>query len=170
MKKLSWLLLVLVVTLCSRSTMADSVTIIPTVSQNEDSYTYEYTLANSGTTSFILFELYVLGPVSNLVAPNGWSVNTTVDEQSTAIGWLAFDASPGITPGSSLAGFSFTSMFQPGQRGFTVFDENFTPSVGQTTGPAIDPASSPIPEPTTIALLGVGLAAAGAAIRKRRTH
>src|SRR4051794_15391083 len=145
------------------------------VTPGAGTYEYLFTLANDGPAVFSLF-VHVPTDNSNIpastandgsgwVAPSGWdtffSIGPDPGIDTTFLNWQDLSASDDIQPGSSLAGFGFTStvlIVDPIQ-----FALNNTTDFFVAEAPVI-----PAPEPATTVTTLMGMALVGAALVKRR--
>ena len=132
-------------TTCPPSPNQVSVTITPTVSQDPATqiYTYSYTLASdpSSVQDTVSFAVNFEGSIDNINDPQGWDHGIMFN--GSTVRWsadVAADFPPGVTdqgqvpppalpihPGSSMAGFSFTSPKAPGPVKYVVHGESPIP-------------------------------------------
>lgn len=142
---------------------ADSVSLI---SHTGDTYNYALTF-DEHTTVFFLdgFQLSGLSGVTDAVLSGPLSGSFGVvnfDADSVTVGSI-FSIEHGKQIPFSVGTLTITSTDAPGDVDFAILDSNGL-STGQVEGPS-DP--SPVPEPSSLALLGTGLlSAAGIARRK----
>jgi hypothetical protein len=141
---------------------ADSITF---VSQVGDNYTYDLTLDHSATL-FIPggFTLTGLSDVTNATLSGTLNKLFDIvfqDADTVVVGTLAGISYDRNVP-YSIGTLTITSTASPGLADFTILDSH-----GLYCGTVTGPDGSPVPEPSSLMLLGTGLlAAAGAARRK----
>ena len=147
------------------------------------SWQYDLTLTDTGTTPVGTFwfawvpgENFLTTPASGIDSPAGWTAKTTHagPTDGYAIQWVA-GASAALAPGASLGGFSFDSTMSPEQM---MGSSAFYPTTPVTTAfvyggaPFSDSGFkfevSAVPEPSSLALLGLGALAVGVALRRQR--
>jgi hypothetical protein len=121
---------------------------------------WSYTITNNTTDPNLWFTdvtLIITAPVADITSPTNWLVDT---DYTTYIEWFNGDADPpypdDIAPGSSLSGFSFTSVGSPGQHlyGLISWDHNLDEPGPSLAGTVIAPTS--VPEPATAAFIITG--------------
>ena len=140
----------------SPAARADTILVDPSVSGSPGAYTYSYEIENQTSVGLLLFSLTVTGDVGTINAPTGWVSGTGIPGPGeTLVEWISTDVPFDVPALGTLSGFSFTSDSGPGTVAFSTFDENFSESDGQTTGPVA--STSIIPEPNSLALLATGL-------------
>lgn len=144
---------------------ADSVSLI---SHTGDTYNYALTFDEHNTVFFLDgFQLTGLSGVTDAVLTGPLSSSFGIvnfDADSVTVGSI-FSVEHGRQIPFSVGTLTITSTDAPGDVDFAILDSNGL-STGQVEGPAgSDP--SPVPEPSSLALLGTGLlGAAGIARRK----
>lgn len=158
--------------LLSVSAAQADVIITPTITSSGTLYNYSYSVTNQ--TDFELAVINLAVPtqpdgLTNLAAPDGFQIAYTPNE-----GFVSFlEGSDPATlklfaPGSTISGFSFSSLFAPGPAAFDTLDVAGNVTSGTTRGPV---APGAVPEPGTLASFGVGGALLAAAVlRRRRTQ
>jgi hypothetical protein len=143
---------------------ADSITFVSHVG---DEYTYDLTLDHQGTL-FLPggFSLTGLSGVTDATLSGSLDhlFDVVFQDASTVIVGTLANVSYNKHVPYSLGTLTLTSLSDAGPTGFSILDSNGI-FCGSVTGPNSDP--SPVPEPSSLVLLGSGLlAAAGAARRK----
>jgi hypothetical protein len=141
---------------------ADSISL---ESHTGDTYTYSLTLDNH-LNFFVLdgFRLTGLSGVTDAELSGNLADSffiTNFDSTSVTVGSI-FSIEYGRQIPFSVGTLTLTSADAPGNVDFAILDSN-----GFSTGQVLGPDSSPVPEPSSLVLLGSGLlAAAGVARRK----
>lgn len=141
---------------------ADSITL---ASHTGDTYTYDLTLDNYfNGFLFSGFQLTGLSGVTDASLSGNLASHfqyINFDPTSVTVGTLATLESSWTIP-FSVGTLTVISNGIPGNVDFAILDTN-----GYSTGQVLGPDSSPVPEPSSLVLLGSGLlAAAGVARRK----
>lgn len=141
---------------------ADSITLD---SHSGNTYTYDLTLDNHLNVFFLDgFQLTGLSGVTDAQLSGNLAQSffiTNFDSTSVTVGSV-FSVEYGQQIPFSVGTLTLTSASAPGDVNFAILDSN-----GLSTGQVLGPDSSPVPEPSSLVLLGSGLvAAAGVARRK----
>ena len=146
------------------------VVVAPTVTQTGSLYNYVYSITNFTSTNLAVINLdglpLVSGLLSNFSAPGTFGITNPYD---SGVGIESFyegiAPSDTFAPGSTVSGFSFSSIFAPATISYDTLDDNG----GATTGTTLGPAAAPVPEASTFVSLGLGLSVlAFVALRRRR--
>jgi hypothetical protein len=123
-----------------------------------DGYSIQFEVHNE-LTGYAMYE-FTIGTSSawNVIGPVGWINNNA---SSSNIRWIATNqAAPGVSPGSSLGGFGFTTAILP-----TEFQWGTSISGIQYYG-SVTP--EPVPEPAALMTLAGGLGALALPILRRK--
>ena len=140
------------------ASVAASPVVNPSVIFSGGMYTYDYTVQNNTASGLLGFSLTIPGIINSIQSPTGWDGATLVLGTDTLAQWVSLDDPSDIPPSGSLSGFVITSLFPSGTVSFTVLNETFTESSGQTSGP-VAPSGVPEPSSATLLLIGSGLLA-----------
>lgn len=148
------------------------VAVAPTVTRSAGVYTYSYTVTNFTTTDLLIVNLdnlpLVPGALYNFSAPTGFQIGAVPYDSGIGIVSFLADASV-FTPGVSVSGFTFSSLYAPATVPFDTIDTSFSAVTGTTQGPSIAPAA--VPEASTLVSVGAGLLALTfLAVRRRATR
>lgn len=142
---------------------ADSVTL---ANHTGDTYTYNLTFDTSTDNLFFFggFTLTGLSDVTNAVL-SGTLANdfTAMFDSNSVLVMTPFAEETGSSLPFSIGTLTVTSLASPGLVDFAVLDSNGL-SMGQVTGPS---GTSPVPEPSSLILLGSGLVAGAGALRRK---
>ncbi len=145
------------------------VSVLPTITQAGSLFTYNYSITNFTPADLTIVNISGLpleaDTATNLMAPAGFQ--TTFDP---GVGIMSFsptlNSTQAFSAGSTISGFSFSSIFSPSTVSFDTLDVDGNTSTGTTLGPA----GAPVPEASTFVSLGIGLSALTfIAVRRRRT-
>jgi hypothetical protein len=148
---------ILATVISSPSTRADTIVVVPSVSDSLGTYTYSYEIQNPTSIGVLLFSLSVTGDIEAVAAPNGWITTTeSLAPGETELEWISTDFPFYVPALGTLSGFSFTSDSAPGVVDFSAFDEDFNEFDGQTTGP-VESAVTAVPEPPSLLLVALSL-------------
>ncbi len=146
------------------------VLVTPTVTTTGSVYNYSYSITNLTATNLAVIDLnglpLVSGALSNFTFPTGYGITNPYD---SGVGIESFyegaTASTTFTPGTTVSGFGFSSIFAPTAISFDTLDESGV----MTTGTTLGPAGAPVPEASTLVSLGLGLLALTVVgVRRRR--
>lgn len=157
------------------------VTITSTVTSSGPLFTYNYSVFNGALPNAnglndvadVTFTGAINGlSILNEKAPAGYQITVGRVPGSPDNGLVSFDpvlGLSGFTPGTTVSGFSFQSLFGPGTTTFTaLIPSNPLPVMGAVTA-ALGPAA--VPEPGTWLALGMGAMGVGMlAVRRKRTE
>jgi hypothetical protein len=104
---------------------------------------------SAGPETVFEFTLFLQGPMvtSTVTTPAGWAVS----DSPTFVDWFAIDPAQEIAPGTSLDGFTFSSLETPGAATFVTIGIDDLGNVVVTSDSTLGP-SPPVPEPSTGAL------------------
>ncbi len=128
-------------------------------------FRYVYSVANTSTFDYSAISINVIdepNAVQNLFRPTGFRAFF-----DPGLGQVDFvENRRNFTAGSIISGFGFDSPYAPNLSVFTALrlDSNFNPVTVQ--GTVLAPAA--VPEPTTMIMLGTGLAGIAAKARRRK--
>jgi len=157
--------------LCASAAQAE-VIITPTVTSSGTLFNYSYSVTNNTDIELAVINLAVPTQpdgLTNLIAPEGFQIAYTPNEGF--VSFLEGNDSATLKPfasGSTISGFSFSSLFAPGSTAFDTLDIAGNTTSGTTRGPV---GAGAVPEPGTLASFGVGGALLAAAVlRRRRTR
>lgn len=132
-------------------------------------FEYEYRLTNElgsdvPVGAFAL-DIPTTADLQSITGPAGWDIDYT--PTSLSVTWVSSDPVFDLLPGSSLL-FSFLSPLDADQRDYLVVGFGAT-DIFTNTGRVAGPSVAAVPEPSTIALLGIGaLSLIGFTRRSRR--
>lgn len=154
------------------------VTITSTVTSSGPLFTYNYGVTNNAAAdptglsdlAIVTFTGAVNGSsILNETAPTGFFITVGRVPGSPDDGLVSFGpilGMSGFTPGTTVSGFSFQSLFGPGTTTFNALDaigNTFSGPVRAALGPAV------VPEPGTWLALGMGAMGIGLlAVRRKR--
>ena len=169
----AWLFVILMIIGVSSGARATTVTFSATP-VGGGFFQYSLTLINTGKPHQPIAGLNILNgnsvfgltPSSIITAPSNWSFfSPDPSIGANELNYFSLSAMADVSVGGSLGGFSFLSMTNPGTISGSQFAFDLVPQSGPNccTGTA-----EPVPEPSTILLLGTGLTAVAAAVRGRR--
>jgi hypothetical protein len=139
--------------------------VISSVQDLHGTWLYEYSVSNPLGSDEDIYDFGVdfIGEATNIVTPAGWDhfYGLGTDTVPSFIDWLSLSPASDLTPGFTLAGFSFESALGPGDIVYHIAT-TARPIDGTTTGPGA------VPEPGTLLLLGTGLTTLVARRRRAR--
>jgi hypothetical protein len=166
MKTLYSFLALALVLISSSTAKADSVT-FETYNAVNHSYTYDITFDQHLTTFFLSgFELTGLKGVTNAVLSGKLDQDFGVSFTSTTVDvGTIFNIEAGKKVPFSVGTLTVYSLFTPGNVEYSLLDSAGL-FCGSVTGPK-DPATSPVPEPSTLMMLGTGLLGAAGSLRRK---
>lgn len=135
------------------------VVVAPTVTQTGALFNYSYSITNFTSVDLAIVNISGLPPESDtatsLTAPTGFQ--TTFDSGNGIMSFSPVASTdpnaPTFGAGTTVSGFSFSSVFSPSAVSFDTLDANGASSTGTTLGPA----GAPVPEASTLVSLGLGL-------------
>lgn len=152
--------------LLAGSVHAQQVTVTPTVTSNGALFDYSYSVFNGAPSEIGVISFQTLDnvqAVTSPAAPPGFL--TSFDDGN---GFISFgqdtdpDTSQSFAPDSTVAPFTFTSRFAPGQVAFEAFDVDGNRYVGTTLAPAA------APEPNALLVFGTGVLGLSLIAARRR--
>ena len=146
------------------------VSVTPTITQAGSLYNYSYSITNFTNTNLAAINLdglpLVPGALTNFSAPGTFGITNPYDSgvgiETFYEGTAALDT---FSPGSTISGFSFSSIFAPATISFDTLDDSGGTATGTTLGPA---GAAAVPEASTLVSLGAGLLVLGFAAARRR--
>jgi hypothetical protein len=125
--------------------------------------TYIYDLnVGDGIIDVQSFTLTGLAGVTNAVLVDTLKGDFDVTFTSTSVTVTDSDGSPSYEEGS-FGDLKVYSTFAPGTVHYTIFQDNHDPISGTVTGPV----GSPVPEPSSLALLGSGILGMAGMLRRK---
>ena len=145
------------------SAKADSIT-FDSYSATNNTYTYEVTFNKSPTTFFLNgFSLTGLNGVTNAVVSDklGQSFGVIFNSTSVLVGTV-YTIETGLQVPFSVGTLTVYSLTAPGVANYALHDGN-----GLFKGSVEGPATSPVPEPSTLLMLGTGLIGAAGTLRRK---
>ncbi len=147
----------------SQGTAAAVITANVSFNAGTSKYLYSYSITNTGLMEDLALITVAgdpLGALMDTMAPSGFSL--TFDSSQGSINFTedtSIITPQTFGPGTTVTGFSYTSIFSPTSTAYSAFDSAGTEFTGFT--------SAPIPEPTGLTLLT--LACTATALRRRRS-
>ena len=142
---------------------ADSIT-FETYNATNHTYTYDVTF-NENLTVFFLdgFELTGLKGVTNATLSGTLEDQFGVSHTATTVDvGTIFTVEFGRTVPFSVGTLTVTSLFGPGSVNYELLDSN-----GRFTGSVEGPTASPVPEPSSLLMLGTGLVGVAGTLRRK---
>ena len=125
--------------------------------------TYIYDLnVSDGTLDVKSFTLTGLGGVTNAVLVDALKGDFNVTFTSTSVTVTDSDGSPSYDEGS-FGDLKVYSTFAPGTVHYTITQDSADPISGTVTGPV----GSPVPEPSSLVLLGSGILGMAGMVRRK---
>ena len=149
----------------ARAQALQSVLVPSTVTGNGTTgYTYNYSVMDATTMELAIVTVPTAtnSALTNLIAPTGFEI--TYDSGNGLVSFAEDNdqtTTQTFAAGSTVAGFSFTSLNAPGTVTFDALDVSANDYTGTTT--------SAVPEPTSTALLLVGVTLVGGFLIRRRS-
>lgn len=172
-REAAWLFVILMIIGVSSGARASTVTFSATP-VGGGLFQYSLTVISTGEPNQPIAGLNILNgntvfgltPSSIITAPPNWSFfSPDPDIGANELNFFSLSPSADVSVGGSLGGFTFLSMTNPGTISGSQFAFDLVPQSGPNccTGTA-----EPVPEPTTILLLGTGLTAVASGVRGQR--
>jgi hypothetical protein len=166
MKTLYSFLALALVLISSSAAKADSIT-FETYNATNHSYTYDVTFDEHRTVFFLSgFELTGLKGVTNAVLSGELDEDFDSSFTSTTVDvGTIYSVQKGKKVPFSVGTLTVYSLFTPGSVDYSLLDSNGF-FCGEVEGPTGRP-TSPVPEPSTLLMLGTGLLGAAGSLRRK---